>query len=271
MRMFTLQVYILKMKIPRVAKYICFLLIISCSFSPKNESNQNENEEVKTRREDAWLLLQNHFADKRQNGVRFFAYGSHPEWEWRVKDDGAELKIIGDLMSFSFPLGEDVSSIYHSQFQVVNQTDTLTIEKQKALCKGDLDFEFPYRVEFVLNGERIQGCGTFLNPVVLHDIWGLKSWGSFTANVETTYLEINLQTQEILAVWDCGEARGPMEVLGNHIAIEKIEWLTNSCSEPSFENQFLEHLSAKTHKIVLENRMLYLIHNQDSLGFIKAD
>ena len=270
----------------RYTFYFLFLLTFaSCKQSEKMpESSQNPETEKSemNAREDQWLFLQEKYADKRDQGISFYASGENPYWEITINDQEvirfSSQSDFGDFTASGVEAMQpkDLNAIVYG---VKTKEGTLSAMVFTDSCTTDKGEKLPYRLSISGKKEKgslaeFQGCGLYLNNPALHDIWALKGWSALSANQHiepSAYLEFNMKTQRLYGNLGCGEIEGNFTPMGDKIKIYDLDYRNKPCAENASGEELFDYLNYKTHKLVIDGLNLMLVHEQDTLRFIKVD
>lgn len=265
-----------------------FILLIlafaNCKQTEKTSENP-QNSEMETseiNREDQWLILQEKYAEKRREGNVFYAFGENPQWEMTIDDkSGIQFSSQSAFGDFNAPEVEgmqpqDINAMIYGAktgegtFSAMVFTDS---------CKTDKGESLPLRLS--ISGKKgegslaeFKGCGLYLNNPALHDIWAVKGWTALSANENIelgAYLEFSMRTQRIYGNLGCGEIEGHFTPMGDKIKIDGLNNRNKPCEINGPGKEIFDYLNFKTHKLVVDGINLRLIHEQDTLSFIKAD
>lgn len=266
--------------------YIFLLLIFaSCKQSEKiPESSQNSEPEKSEMnpREDHWLTLQGKYADKREEGISFYAFGENPFWEMTIDDqDGlmfSSQSEFGDLNAIEVE-GMQPQDLNAMVYGAKTDDGTISAMVFTDSCITDKGEKLPFRLS--ISGKKgkgslaeFKGCGLYLNNPALHDIWAVKGWSALSANkhIESgSYLEFNMKTQRIYGNLGCGEIEGSFTPMGDKIKIYGLDYRNKPCEINGSGKELFDHLNFNTHKLVIDGLDLMLISEQDTVLFIKAD
>jgi len=171
---------------------------------------------------------------------------------------------------------QDINAmIYGAQ----TQEGSLSVMVFSESCKTEDGEMFPYRITVSGRKEEgrlaeFRGCGLYLNNPALHDIWAVKTWSALSANkvVDSgAYLEFNMKSQRLYGNLGCGEIEGNFTPMGDKIKIYGMDYLNEICDGKDTAKELFDLLNFKTHKLVIQEINLMLIHEQDTVKFIKAD
>lgn len=249
--------------------FLFMILFASCSTVLTRNNDVAPHDSASVVREDHWLHLQENFRELENEGIFFLARGHEPNWEITLSENGGKIELDTISKTFaSYELFEDGSGFYINS----NEAD-FTLKLEKSSCTLDsLIFPYVARVTF-RESVSTAGCGSFLYTPRLHDIWVLKSSSALSANGLNdlnAYAEFNLQSQKMYVNMNCGEASTSFVPLGNRIKILEFEWMTKCTNSPNAE-MLIQMLESKTHELFFDENKLWLVHNQDSLSFLKGD
>lgn len=268
---------------------IVYLLLIltfaSCKQSekmPENSQNSKVENSQDNPREDQWLSLQEKYADKRHEGISFYAFGENPNWEITIDEQNVLLfSSQSEFGDFNAPDAEglqpqDLNAMIYGAKTDQGSISVMVFTDSCTTGKGE---KLPYRLS--ISGKKgegslaeFKGCGLYLNNPALHDIWALRSWSGLTTNERidpSAYLEFNMKTQRLYGNLGCGEIEGNFTPMGSNIKIYGLNYRNKPCEENGTGKELFDHLNFKTHKLVINSLDLMLIHEQDTVKFIKAD
>lgn len=256
-------------------KIFCFFffgfIFASCSTISTTKNDADTRDSTWAVREDNWLGLQANYRKLQNDGVFFFAQGSEPFWQIDLGEKDS--KIIMDSMLKTFSSFEIVENFNGKSIQIKSDEAGFLLKLTKSDCTHD-SLTFPYEAILIMDDSiSAIGCGSFLYLPQLHDIWILKSGGALSANDLkdlNAYVEFNLQTQKIYLNLSCGEATASIIHLGNKLKISEFEWRAE-CSNGKNAARIVDLLESKTHELFFNDNKLRLVHNSDSLSFIKGD
>ena len=264
---------------------LLLLTFVSCKQSekmPENSQNSKIEKSESDLREDQWLSLQQKYAEKRQEGISFYAFGENPHWEMTIDEqNGLRFSSQSEFGDF------DASDVEGFQPQDLNaivygaktEKGTLSAMVFTDTCTTEKGEKLPLRLS--ISGKKgegslaeFKGCGLYLNNPSLHDIWALKGWTALSANEQIepgAYLEFNLKTQRLYGNLGCGEIEGNFSPMGDKIKIYGLDYRNTPCEKNESGKKIFDHLNYKTHKLSIHGLDLMLIHDQDTLRFLKAD
>lgn len=278
------------MKTPSKAYLLGFMLfLVACNSNSaltNNEMTSTPDKSISpnTERSDNWLQLQLAYAEKREQGIDFYAVGD--AWTLMIDEDKTT-RFDSDTLGIHFSApgtkGLQPADLNAIMYNVFTETGSLSIRLTPDSCIDQKGEKMPYKVNVSLkNGvgemSTFNGCGLYLNNPVLNDIWALKSWNRYNDSLYTSgfpgnpFIEINLQTNRISGNLGCGDITGFITPKGNKIKIYRLDYLTKSSGcDSEIAQELFDYLNYRDHYVSLNGLQLQLVTASDTLVFQKVD
>jgi heat shock protein HslJ/uncharacterized membrane protein len=181
------------------------------------------------------------------DGIHFHATGHEPEWMLQINHEGAMgFRMLGDAEGwFSPPVkpspGADTNVVlYHTR----TERGELRVTIREQFCLDTMsDDDFPYTVRIeatdATGSKEVSGCGMYLPPTRLHDVWMLVRVGDLQVRPgelrEGARLEFFAAEGRLLGGTGCNTIRGPFEVHENTLRFGPLAQTKVMCHEHAGE------------------------------------
>lgn len=235
-------------------------------------------------RSDDWLQLQLAYAEKREQGIDFYAVGDG--WTLTIDEDKA-IRYISQTRDIDFTApgaqGLQPADLNATIYNVFTESGSLSIRLTPDTCINQKGEIMPYQVNVSLKNRvaeisTFNGCGLYLNNPVLNDIWALKSWNRYSDSLGTPgfpgnpFIEINLGSNRFSANLGCGDVEGSITAKGNKLKIYDLDYLNRDADcDSEMAQDLFDYLNFKDHYVSIDGLKLKLTTGTDTLVFQKVD
>lgn len=220
-------------------------------------------------------------------GTGFRATGNEPFWGLQIEFDNRiefnALSAEGFEFTTTLPDPEgpaDLSLVKYSA-EAVNGEFQATIKREE--CTDKMSGEvFPFTVFVAARRDhresfrRFEGCGEYLGPYRLNDIWKLEEINDVPLTIpearEHPVIHINLSGKKIYGYGGCNRFHGRAELVNNRLVTGAIASTKKACLDTqAIEERFLSTISGKTLDFEIDNSTLILGDGMTKLTFRRAD
>jgi heat shock protein HslJ/uncharacterized membrane protein len=158
------------------------------------------------------------------DGIHFHATGHEPEWMLQINHEGAMgLRMLGDAQGWFTPpvKPERAADANVLLYRTSTERGELHATIQEQPCTDSMSGDvFPYTVRIdatdAKGKQQVSGCGQYLPPARLHDVWMLVRVGDLEVRPgelrEGARLEFFAAEGRLLGGTGCNSIRGPFEV-----------------------------------------------------------
>ena len=271
------------------AAFLPLLLCLACGpgkdsgdeaageMAPQPETEQDEMQESRTN-----LNLR-----KWENGVDFYASGNEPFWSLDLDLD--------KMFTFSTPEGvayrapavqpDLAQGAPVRRYRTVTESGEMIVNLSEGECHDDMSgwaFSHRVRVELKLGADSeyttYQGCGRYVVPPALHDIWALESFRGEAVDPEgmprgVPTLEFNSGDFRVTGHSGCNNLNGSFSLMGpNSLQFSQMVSTRRACPDMTLETAFLKALSNRRLDMALAEGRLVLSQRGDEVArFRKVD
>ncbi len=208
------------------------------------------------------------------DGIHFHATGHEPEWMLQINHEGAiGFRMLGDAQGWFTPPVEP-SRAADAQvvlYQASTERGELRATVQEQKCTDPMTGEvFPYTVRVVATDatakQQVNGCGLFLAPARLHDVWMLVRIGEVKVRQselrEGARLEFFAAEGRVQGATGCNTLDGPFEVHGETLRMGPLRMTKRMCSghAEEVERAFMEALDLGWFRYAFKGNDLFLTH-----------
>lgn len=158
------------------------------------------------------------------DGIHFQGTGHEPEWMLQINHEGAMgFRMLGDAQGWFTPPVQPARAADANVvlYQAKTERGELRVTIQEQPCTDPMSGEaFPYTVRIDATDAKVKhqvsGCGQYLPPARLHDVWMLVRVGDLQVRPgelrEGARLEFFAAEGRLLGGTGCNTLRGPFEV-----------------------------------------------------------
>lgn len=216
-------------------------------------------------------------------GTGFRATGNEPFWglqiEFYNKIEFNALSVEGFEFTTTLPDPErpgDMSLVKYSA-EAGNGEFQVTINREECMdtMSGEL---FPFKVIVAARRDhresfrRFEGCGEYLGPYRLNDIWKLEEINDIPVSIpqgrEHPVLHIDLSGKKIYGYGGCNRFSGSVELVNNRVVTGAISSTKKACLDTQeIEDRFFSTISGKTLDFEIDNSILILGDGMTKLTF----
>lgn len=208
------------------------------------------------------------------DGIHFHATGHEPEWMLQINHEGAMgFRMLGDAQGWFTPpvkpaRAADANVVL---YQTKTERGELRVTIQEEPCSDTMsgeDHTYSVRIEATdaSGKQEVKGCGTYLPPARLHDVWMLVRIGDLPVRQaelqEGARLEFNAAEGRVLGATGCNTLDGPFEVHGETLRMGPLRMTKRMCADHAeeVERAFMEALQPGWLRYMLKGNDL-LLHN----------
>ncbi len=216
----------------------------------------------------------------------FKATGNEPFWALEIEFDNI-LKFTSlteKYSEFTFPetgaeRPNDLSLVKY-RAKTYNAETEILIEREK--CQDTMkDTIFPYSVTVSIRRSNddtfkdFKGCGRYLGPYRLNDIWTLQEIDGKPLDIpgtrEKPFLEIDLVNKVIYGYGGCNKFHGRAELVNNILVTGSILSTKMACLDTQhIEDRFLRVISAKSLRFEINGNVMHMTDGETELHFRRA-
>jgi heat shock protein HslJ/uncharacterized membrane protein len=158
------------------------------------------------------------------DGIHFHGTGHEPEWMLQINHEGAMgFRMLGDAQGWFTPPVKPSRAADSNVllYQAKTERGELRVTIQEQPCTDPMSGEeFPYTVRIeatdATGRKEVGGCGQYLPPARLHDVWMLVRVGDLQVRPgelrEGARLEFFAAEGHLLGGTGCNTLRGPFEI-----------------------------------------------------------
>jgi heat shock protein HslJ/uncharacterized membrane protein len=209
---------------------------------------------------------------KIRDGIAFSGTGHEPEWMVDINFEGAMgFRTLEDAQVWFTPPAESTQAADANVLSFHNRTEqgelSVTILEQSCLASMSGE-EFPYAVQVRATDGKVlrefSGCGNFLPPQRLHDVWMLVSLNGDRIDpasmAQAPRLEFNTSTMSVSGTGGCNTIGGGFMAVNKGLRFGKLFSTAMACPEPSnsVERKFMEVLDSGTLRSTFKGNDLIL-------------
>lgn len=208
------------------------------------------------------------------DGIHFHATGHEPEWMLQINHEGAMgFRLLGDAQGWFTPPVKPTRAADANVllYQAKTERGELRVTIQEQPCTDPMSGEeFPYTVRIEATDakgkEQVNGCGLYLPPARLHDVWMLVRVGDLQVRPgelrEGARLEFFAAEGRVQGATGCNTLDGPFEVHAETLRIGPLRMTKRMCADHAevVERAFMEALEAGWVRYMLKGNDL-LLHN----------
>lgn len=181
------------------------------------------------------------------DGIHFHGTGHEPEWMLQINHEGAMgFRMLGDAQGWFTPPVTPVRAADANVvlYQAKTERGELRVTIQEGSCTDAMSGEaFPYTVRIeatdATGRKEVSGCGQYLPPARLHDVWMLVRVGDLQVRPgelrEGARLEFFAAEGHLLGHTGCNSLRGPFEVHDRTLRLGPLAQTRMFCHEHSGE------------------------------------
>lgn len=208
------------------------------------------------------------------DGIHFHATGHEPEWMLQINHEGAMgFRMLGEAQGWFTPpvkpsRAADANVVL---YQAKTERGDLRVTIQEEPCSDTMsgeDHTYSVRIEATdaSGKQELSGCGQYLPPARLHDVWMLVRIGDMPVRQaelqEGARLEFNAAEGRVLGATGCNTLDGPFEVHGETLRMGPLRMTKRMCADHAeeVERAFMEALQPGWLRYMLKGNDL-LLHN----------
>ena len=252
-----------------------FLLISSCkSASPKPK------EALKTEPTPEYTQQ----IENLDQGIYFRGVGNEPEWSLKISEKTIEfssLKPGFELVSSNHVEPIRAMDANVKRYSLKTNFGVMTIQLIQQECINTMSGEKkPYIVQVQFTKENqttsFKGCGNYITPSSLHDIWVLEKLNGDKASLdhftkELPNLEINSSSNQFMGFAGCNRMNGIMFFEKGSLRFNNVVTTRMACEPNNKENEFLKALQSTTTYKVENMRLILTNQSGVEVVFKKVD
>jgi len=208
------------------------------------------------------------------DGIHFHATGHEPEWMLQINHEGAMgFRMLGDAQGWFTPPVKPTRAADANVLLYRTKTERgelrATIQEQPC-TDGMSGEEFPYTVRMdATDGkvkQQVSGCGLYLPPARLHDVWMLVRIGDLPVRQaelrEGARLEFFAAEGRVQGATGCNTLDGPFEVHGGTLRMGPLRMTKRMCAghAEAVERAFMEALEPGWSSYTIKGNELLLSH-----------
>lgn len=208
------------------------------------------------------------------DGIHFHATGHEPEWMLQINHEGAiGFRMLGDALGWFTPpvtpaRAADANVLL---YRTKTERGELRATIQEQPCTDSLNGgEFAYTVRIdatdATGRTEVQGCGQYLPPARLHDVWMLVRIGDLQVRQaelrEGARLEFFAAEGRVHGATGCNTLEGPFEVHGATLRIGPLRMTKRMCADHAeeVERAFMEALEPGSLRYAFKGNDMLLTH-----------
>ncbi|MBX2978524.1 MAG: META domain-containing protein [Flavobacteriales bacterium] len=208
------------------------------------------------------------------DGIHFHGTGHEPEWMLQINHEGAMgFRMLDDAQGWFTPPVQPARAADANVvlYQAQTERGELRVTIQEQPCTDSMSGDtFPYTMRIDATDAKVKhqvnGCGQYLPPARLHDVWMLVRVGDLQVRPgelrEGARQEFNTAEGRVFGATGCNTLDGPFEVHGETLRMGPLRMTKRMCADHAeeVERAFMEALGAGWVRYMLKGNDL-LLHN----------
>lgn len=210
-------------------------------------------------------------AAKTQAGVLFYALGQEPGWALDIsKEKGLVLRTQeGELFTAPYAEPAQAQDADVQRYRSVGTEGELIAHVLRKPCSDPMSgeaFTHEVSVQYTVAGSArtFTGCGMFLPPIRLHDIWMLRAVNDTLLDVAGTgpvpRLEFHVADLSVTGTTGCNSLSGMFEATANGLVLDRVATTMMLCegAAGAMERRFMPLLNGTEYTISFKGNDLFL-------------